>query len=190
MLAAITFCKQYPIIDVLPVMKGMYFNEHTKLLYYVKAAYIEGIGFLFDLTKFEQTPAVEFNEILSSSDSTTGISFNFTGRLEDPTLTVILNAKGSNVVYADGEKLDSLSNVNAYKGNDEQGWYWGVRFILSTSLLENVYGEVTFKVGDHIKGNVYAKLPGNDLDHFVSITPFLYEDMLSKENHNTFTLVS
>jgi hypothetical protein len=169
-------------------MKGVYFNEQLKLLYYAKAAYIQDVGFLFDLMKFEQNPVVRNTQQLSDTDSIVATSFNYTETPGNPIITILLNSVGKNVVYVNNEIKSTLPDVVTYKGVDEQGWYWGVRFILLKEILDEIYGKLSLIPGRCITGNIYAGLRHNDNEHFVSIAPFLSQNLSDLKNHTEFML--
>jgi len=186
---SITYCQRYPITDILPVTKGRYFSENLKLLFYARMAYIDGAGFLFDLMKFEKEPIVGDDANLSDNDSLAVVSFTYTGLTTDTTLTVLINSYGNNQVYADKSKFMTLPDVNTYKGNDEQGWYWGVRFILTKELLDTIYDPFTILPGSNIRGNIYASLNNSEYAHFVSIAPFVNQNILDIDNYTTFSVL-
>ena len=184
----VSYHERYPIIETLPVIKGVCFGEQMKLLCYAKTAYIKDVGFLFDLQKFERDPIVKDIDIINEHDSIAAISFNFAGKDSSPTVTINLNAAGCNTVYADAVELPSLLDVTAYKGNDEQGWYWGVRFIISNEMLNSIYGDISFAPGMHINGSIYAYLLDHAREHFVSFAPFCNQHVSSFLNHSEFII--
>ncbi|MCL1829937.1 MAG: hypothetical protein FWG21_00740 [Oscillospiraceae bacterium] len=186
---SISFYDQYPTVDTLPVMKGRYFNDQTKLLYHVKAACIKDVGFLYDLTKFEQNPVVEDTTRLGNTDSLVAVSFNYSGQAGDDTITVIMNAVGRNIVLVNDNPYSTLSDVATYMGNDEQGWYWGVRFLLPYEILEHVYDNIVLQPGNQITGNIYASLRNSRHEHFVSVAPFYTHNMSDMKNHIDFMVL-
>ena len=185
----ISYCEQYPTIDILPTNKGVFFDDQTKILYYTKAAYIKDEGYLFDLVKFERDPIVISKTEISEHDSMVAVSFNFSANDSKTIITVLLNSTGKNQFYIDGIMFLNLSDVTSYMGSDERGWYWGVRFIIPYTMLEKIYGTLSVAPGDTVKGNIYAFQTKGDLAHFVSVAPFMTVDMDSCENHSDFTIV-
>lgn len=185
----IMFCERFPIVDILPAMKGVYFTDNLRLLFYAKAAYIPDYGFLFDLMKFERNPVVNSISRFSEHDSIMVVSFNYTGNEKDPAVTVKLNANGLNEVFVDEIKDTSLTEVSTYKGYDEQGWYWGVRYLLSKGFLNDIYGKISLATGSVIQGNIYAKLVDNLYEHFVAIAPFTDQNILNRQNYTDFQLL-
>ena len=185
----ISFCERYPVIDILPVIKGAYFSEDRKLLYYTRTAYIRDEGFLYDLVKFERDPAVKDRNRISESDSIAAVSFNYTGITGEPVVTILLNADGNNRVYNDDREFTGFGKAVTYRGVDEQGWYWGVSFLLPEEYLRKIYGSFKIIPGDCITGNIYACSLGNEGRHFVSVAPFINQDILCKKNHSAFRLL-
>jgi len=180
---------RYPVVDILPVLKGRYFSEQLKLLFYTKVAYISEVGFLFDLMKFERDPIIKDSNGLSKTDSISAISFDFSSDNKGPIVTVLLNASGQNQVYIDNNIFEKIADIITYKGNDEQGWYWGVRFTLTNGLLEKIYGKIILPPKDSIYGNIYTSLIDNELEHFVSIAPFINQNIFDTANHIEFRVL-
>ena len=185
----ILYCDKFPVTDILPVHKPRFFGTELKQLFYARTAYISDTGFFFDLVKFERDPIILNPEHLSEDDSIVALSFNFTDDPKGHTLSVKLNASGRYSTYIDGNKAEeTLSDVFTYKGSDEQGWYWGVRFIVSNTLIYKIYGDLSINPGSFIRGNIYASLNNGKNAHFSSIMPFAEPAVLSDDNHSVFQL--
>ena len=186
----ITFYEKEPIFDILPVHGTRFFKENRKQLLYARIAFVEGEGFCFDLMKFERAPAVVENGVLSEADSLSVVSFDFSANNIGPVFTALLNVEGRNAVYLDGhsEKSYSLSNVFTYGGEDEQGWYWGVRFEIGLCLLSSIYGIADYSPEDTVRGNIYAVLNEGPNAHFGAISHFEEPSVFSKSNFTEFQI--
>jgi len=185
---SILYCDKFPVTDILPVHKSRFFGNDLKQLFYARTAYIKDTGFFCDLVKFERDPIVLKPGYLSEEDSIVALSFNFTDDPNGHILSVKLNASGKYSTYIDNTMTETLLDVFTYRGSDEQGWYWGVRFTVPDTLILGIYGDISLTPGSIIRGNIYASLNNGKNAHFSSIMPFMEPSFLSKNNHNIFQL--
>ena len=186
---SIAFCEQPPVFDVIPVQKTRYFSDGIRQLLYSRVVYAKGEGFYFDLMKFERDPLINASGRVSRGDSLAGISFDFSKNGRGSVISSLLNANGDSEVYLnEHERLPAFSDVFAYGGHDEQGWYWGVRFLLGEPLLFKIYGNIPFLPGDVISGNIYAVLEHGSRAHFGAVNPFEEFSVFSAKNHGDFCL--
>ncbi len=169
----ITFSKQQPQFDSLPVVKTIYYPwaiDAFKPYSYAKFAYVENKGLMVDFLAFERDPFVAPNVLDSSC---VAVSFNFSPSFGEGVLVASINSKGQNEIYFSDNKqhpklLSETVGCECYAGDDEQGWYWGVRFLIEQGLITNYFNVEKLKQGDIIKGNIYKFQKGEQNRHLGS----------------------
>lgn len=180
-----------PSLDTMPVLKTTEYPWESgsfKPLCYARTAVIRNEGVLFDLAAFEREP--ECCDFVMDG-SCVAITFNFFPEKADINFTVTLNKKGGYQIFVNSEQNDELSlDVETYAGEDEQGWYWGVRFVVTNDILRFLYGVSEIENGHMMYGNVYKlKLSGDD-SHLGALSKIKDEVIFSNGNLCEFTAVT
>lgn len=179
-----------PRLDTMPVLKTTEYpweEGSFKPLCYARAAVVRGEGVLFDLTAFERDPEC-CGFVMDGS--CVAVTFDFFPERSRETVTAALNKYGKCDVFISGEPSDIEISAETYAGEDEQGWYWGVRFIITNEMLERLYGVSEIENGHTMYGNIYKlKLTGSD-SHLGAISRIKDEVIFSFSNLCEFTAVS
>ncbi len=169
----ITFSNETIGFDSLPAIKTVYYPQAIdgfKPYSYARLVYVKGKGLSVDFLAFERDPVVTPNVM---DGSAVAVSFNFSPQTEQKVLVVVLNSKGQNEVYLSNKsdqvesKLSNTVSCECYAGDDEQGWYFGTRFIIPEQLIKEHF-DVKLNQGDVIKGNVYKFQKSGSNRHFGS----------------------
>lgn len=177
-----------PRLDTMPVIKTTEYpwtEDSFRPLCYCRCAVLPQRGVLFDLQAFERDPVVHESDDLLD-DSCVGVSFCF---FQDRMITVVLNAAREYRVYLDEKPLDCTLEVEGYAGADEQGWYWGVRFVLPASLLQQVYGEQEIPQNHIMSGNIYKFKRTGNRAHMGAAAPMTDPFIFSRSNLAAFCAV-
>lgn len=181
-----------PGLDTMPVIKTIFYpwaEDSFKPLCYARSAVITGRGVLFDLQVFERDPVFhESDDILD--DSCAALSFCFFPMKSQDVITVVLNAAREYRVYVNEKPFECALTITKYAGADEQGWYWGVRFILPSSLLLEVYDLTEIPNGHIMKGNIYKFKRTGNFSHIGAVAPMTEPFIFSSENLAEFKAVS
>ncbi len=179
-----------PGLDTMPVFKTTEYpweEGSFKPLCYARIAVVKNKGVLFDLTAFERDP--ECCEFVMDG-SCVAATFDFFPEISSETVTVALNKSGKYDVFLSGEQATLPIETETYAGEDEQGWYWGVRFTITNDILEKLYGVSEIDNGHTMYGNIYKlKLTGSD-SHLGAISRIKDEVIFSFSNLCEFTAVS
>lgn len=189
----ITFFKRSPLFELLPVFKTRFYIGDLKMLMYARFAIVEDVGFVADLMKFERnSPLQKHTSSINNINSTVSyvaLSLN-TGSNND-VMTFIFDADGNEICLKNGVLgISGEENPFIYQGVDEQGWYWGVRFTLSSQRLDAVAVNNPFLPGKKIFCNAYAFQREGEKRHFGGIQPFETKDVCDKRNLSEFCIVS
>ncbi len=185
----ISIMDEEPRLDTMPVLKTTEYpwtQDSFRPLCYCRCAVCRGRGVLFDLQAFERDPAVhETGELLD--DSCAAVTFRFfAGGL----LTVAVNAAQDYRVYLDGEPIECALSVRGYSGVDEQGWYWGARFLLPDELLSRVYGESEIRDGHRMEGNIFKFKRTGSRAYIGAVAPMRDLFIFSEKNLSEFRAVA
>ncbi len=126
-----------PMPDTMPVIKTVEYpwsDDSYRPLMYARCAYREGRGLFVDLMCFQREPELS-GRLLDSSCGAVSLC-----RAGCPdVVTAVSDCVGRCEVFVNGEPREDISGgCEFYSGDDEQGWYHGVRFYLSPGL---VFGE-------------------------------------------------
>ena len=186
----IPYYEREPIFDILPVHKTRFFYGGRKQLLYARTAFVRDDGFYFDLQKFERDPVLSAPGSFSDTDSAVAVSFDFSKTGTGPVFTALLNRAGSHAVYIDSKEQSGyrFEEVYAYRGEDEQGWYWGVRILISLCMLSSVYPPTAFSPGDVVRGNAYAVMKEGPDAHFSAVSPFSEPSVFHIDNLHDFQI--
>ncbi len=169
----ITFSNETIGFDSLPAIKTVYYPwaiDGFKPYSYARLVYVKEKGLAVDFLAFERDPVVTSNVM---DGSAIAVSFNFNPQFEQKVLVVVLNSKGENEVYLSNKgdqsekKLLDMVLCECYAGDDEQGWYFGTRFMIREQLIKEHFNVVVDR-GDVIKGNVYKFQKSGSKRHFGS----------------------
>ncbi len=187
----ISIIEDEPRLDTMPVFKTTEYPwtaDSFRPLCYCRCAVLAGKGILFDLQVFERDPVVrESDELLD--DSCAAVSFRFFPE-RGGLLSVALNAMRDYQVYLDGQPVDCALDVAGYGGVDEQGWYWGVRFVLPDALLQQVYGDTVILDGHMMEGNIYKFKRTGGRAHIGAVAPMQDTFIFSADNLADFRAVA
>ena len=169
---AITVTTAEPSLDTAPVFKTTRYpwaepDDSFRPLAYARGEFLAGRGMLVDLQAFERSPKRGGADLLD--DSCVAMAFNFFPERSSDVICVIANSRASYAVYKNGEPLSAELALSPYAGEDEQGWYWGVRFIIPASLLESVYGIGEVAPGQTMLGNFYKFLRAGEGAHLAAV---------------------
>ncbi|NLC78255.1 MAG: hypothetical protein GX683_00780 [Ruminococcaceae bacterium] len=186
----ISISEGMPRLDTMPVLKTTEYpweEGSFKPLCYARIAVVKGEGVVFDLTAFERDP--ECCDFVMDG-SCVALTFDFFPERSNEALTIALNKRGGYDVFLSGEPIKLSLDVETYAGEDEQGWYWGVRFIITNEILERLYGVSEIENGHTMYGNIYKlKLTGSD-SHLGAISRIKDEVIFAFGNLCEFTAVS
>lgn len=166
---SIRFCDTQPQIDTMPVFKTIYHplanGTGFRPLAYARCAYVADRGMLVDLQAFDRRP--DDCALTPPDGSCVGAAFGFGGGV----LSALANAEGDCRVYVDGVLRPELKpQTHAYAGEDETGWYWGVRFYLERAALDAV-GAGKLAAGREFKADFYKFRRSGDMAHIASTCP-------------------
>ncbi|MEA4911872.1 MAG: hypothetical protein VB092_04555 [Oscillospiraceae bacterium] len=177
----ISLLRGTPNPDVLPVFKTTEYpwtDGSFRPLAHARCAVVDGEGVYFELVGFERNPA-RSGAVLDGSCM--AVSFQF---FETPArlLTVAVAPDGRSEAYVDGEPWALALPVSVFAGEDEQGWYHGVRFLLPSQQLFSLYGRSKMAAGHKMKGNIYKfKRTGGD-SHMGAVGPMAENSIFSTRN--------
>jgi len=172
-----------PQLDTMPVFKTTNYpwtEDSFRPLAYARAAFVGEEGLLVDLQAFERDPECADADLINNSCVAISLEQD-----SGEVLTVIFNATGRYQACRGGQPFDLPLDVHCYAGDDEQGWYWGVRFYLPVYCSQEPDAQ-----GAHmIKGNIYKfKRVGEDA-HMGAVAPMRSESIFSEENLDDFLIV-
>lgn len=195
----ISYCKSLPQVDTMPVLKTTNYpfaKGSFKPLLYARAAAVCGEGLFFDLMSFERDPVVSAKSDSGDifNDSCAALSFNCFPKTGDVILSVVANAAGLIRCFetAPGKpphSIECATSAETYAGQDEQGWYWGVRFFLSPSLLGEIFGQSEFSAGNKLRGNIFTFYQPGPNSYFGAIGPAQTQDIFDPGNLADFIIV-
>ncbi|GEM_PF-3082848 len=180
--------------DTMPVIKTTCYpwtDDSFKPLMYCRCGVLSS-GAAFDLMCFEREPkcdAVTAEQI--DDDSCAALCFNFFPERSDKLISATVNASGiMRLEVIDNGRPEQLPPmpVSTYGGADEQGWYWGVRFEFSLSLLNDVYGVSDLDSGHIMKGNAYKFLRAGKYSHLGAVAP-VGKELFSPSSLADFTIL-
>lgn len=127
--------------DTMPVVKTTEYpwtDGSYRPLMYARCAYSDRRGMFVDLMCFQRDPELA-DELLDSSCG--AVSLYSRGDV----VSVVSDCVGRCVVYRNGKpERDIAGECEFYSGDDEQGWYHGVRFYLEPSLVTGGGLEMNF----------------------------------------------
>lgn len=186
----ISYCVTPPQLDTMPVIKTIYHplanGTGYRPLAYSRCAYVEGHGMLIDLQAFERKPSD--CGLTPPHGSCIAAAFCFGGAV----LCAVANAAGRCSIYLDGELQSTITlQTHCYSGEDEQGWYWGVRFYLANEVLATA-SMTQLAVGSIIKADFYKFRLDAERAYIASVCPMAADvDLLCPtEALADFTLVA
>ncbi|MEG1557315.1 MAG: hypothetical protein RR058_00085 [Oscillospiraceae bacterium] len=179
-------------LETMPVLKTVYYpwtDDSYRPFMWCRCASVLGRGMMFDLTSFERDPAFGAESILD--DSCVGLTFDFSRETCREALTVVFNSRGRCGIYVGGRVIDDLEIVpECYAGEDERGWYWGVRFFITNELLLRFFGVFDVESGCILRGNIYKfKRFGEDA-HIGSVAPMKSNFIFGRDNLAQFSAVA
>ncbi|MDO4566897.1 MAG: hypothetical protein Q4B42_06150 [Oscillospiraceae bacterium] len=163
-----------PALDTLPVFKTTFYpwageEDSFRPLAYARAAFVKDRGFLVDLQAFEREPERGAREL--RDDSCLALAFSFFPEKNDDILCLIANREARSELYLNGELTLERPKLNTYAGEDEQGWYWGLRFYLDCALLQKLCGSCKIEAGQRLRGNFYKFLRAGSCAHLATVCP-------------------
>ena len=175
-------------ISVMPVVKTTEYPDSeygTGPLCYLRLAHITGLGVMADLMCFEREPVVADDP---KAGSYTAAAFNFAPETGAEPIFLLFDRDGKGGIYGRDGTLSRSLPAATYAGSDEQGWYWGVRFYLSSELLQQRFGIDRVEPGMRLLGAAYKVLEGPG-GHFGAIAPVKELSVFSEENLAEFTAI-
>lgn len=194
---AISLTSGRPQVDTMPVLKTTNYPFTAgsfKPLLYARAAAVRGEGLFLDLMAFERDPVVSAHADpgeMPLLDSCAAAAFNFFPSSSSAAIVVVSNAVGNAACYVaqpGGAQrlLDFPLQTETYAGEDEQGWYWGVRFMIPAELLRDVYGQSELRAGDTLRGNIFKFQRGGEFAHFGAVAPARSESIFDPASFADF----
>ncbi|MEG0752064.1 MAG: hypothetical protein RR998_02465 [Oscillospiraceae bacterium] len=188
----ITITTTAPTLETTPVFKTTCYpwanGSSFRPLCYARCAIVEGQGMLVDLQAFERSP--EFGSADLLDDSCVAVAFDFFPERGRKMLIGVFNAKGQYLLFADESPLDYPLDVASYAGEDEQGWYWGIRVTLPHELLKQVFGSAKISDGHTMLGNFYKFKRTGNTSHLGAVCPANHDFIFSHDNLSPFAAVS
>ncbi len=167
-----------PNPDTMPVIKTTQYpwtEGSFRPLMYVRTAYTRESGLFVDFMAFEREPEFSPN-ILDSSCGAVSLCFDG-GDL----LSAVADCSGRCAVFR-GEKEVLKVSASAYSGDDEQGWYWGVRFFLDDGVLGAFGAPAPLKGGENTRANFYKFQRAGKYSHMGAAAPMGEQFIFSKDN--------
>ncbi len=178
-----------PSPDSMPVLKTTEYpwaNGSYRPLCHARCAIIADVGVYFELIAFERDPLV--CERLPDG-SCTAVSFDFFPETDGGVLTALFGADGRFDCFLNGAPYALGLETETFAGEDEQGWYHGVRFYLPNEALFAIYGVSEISPGHKMKGNIYKfKRAGSD-SHMGAVGPVSEDSIFSRRNLCDFIAV-
>lgn len=139
-------------LDAMPVLKTTHYpwaGDSYRPLAYGRLAYIAGRGLLVDLQSFEHDPDIApGNDLFAGSCVTVALAPD----KDHSPLIIALDASDRHAAFLNGAPVALDLDVDTYSGEDEQGWYWGVRFYLDPAAA----GLDTPRAGQSLRGTIYV----------------------------------
>ena len=181
----ITFCEGEPLFEILPAFKAGYYSGEYKPYFQARAAVSRELGICLDLTSFIRTPSV--GSCCLTKDDCVAFALEVCPK-KGGMLTGVFNAEGKScftgiggvVAYGISEEI----SARVYSGDDEQGWYFGVRCIISPETITKACGCFP-RYGDIIRANFYTlKTDG----YFGSVLPIRETSVESRANTGEFVI--
>ena len=185
---------QLPPADTMAVFKTTCYpwtNGSFKPLCYAKVAVKKGEGIYFDLTSFEREPYVaNSGDILD--DSCVAACFNFFPDNSEKTVCFVSNSTGR-VHWFEAENdtpvLKRVFEGETFAGEDERGWYWGVRFFVGFSELLSVYKKQELEPLHIVKGNIYKFVRAGEGAHLAAVAEVNEGFIFNSKNLDSFQIV-
>ena len=148
---------------------------------------VPGKGIITDITAFERDPYLAAGQSDPLGDSAAAVAFDFYPGTGSAPVYAAFNSAGKGGIYSKTGLLITPLGTDTYAGVDEQGWYWGIRFCITEECLTAKYGNCSFAPGDHLRGNAYKFLCG-DNGHLGAIAPMKDTDIFSEDNLTDFSV--
>ena len=185
----ISILRGAPNPDAMPVLKTTEYpwtDGSFRPLGHARCAAVDGAGLYFELVFFEREPACAPRVL---DGSCMAASFDFFPGAADRVLTVVAAPDGRLETFLNGEAHPLPLQSSVFAGEDEQGWYHGVRFYIPEAVLTSVYGRSKIADGHRMKGNIYKfKRAGSD-SHMGAVAPMTEESIFSPRNLSDFIAV-
>ncbi len=177
----ISILDKEPELGTMSVLKTRHYltDGSFRPLCYARLAFVKDRGVMCDLMAFERDPFVSGAAL--TDDSCVAVSFDFEPDSSD-VLTLVLNSRGECESYVGGKRSAYKPAVTTYAGEDEQGWYWGVRFFISEEFIASLGVSPIFENGRVFNGNIYKFRRAGADEHFGAVAPVSDDCIFSKSN--------
>lgn len=183
----ISAIEEWTALETVPVLKTVYYpwtDDSFRPLAYGRLALFRGQDLLVDLMAFERDPVGGNRSVPDNSCVAITLDFG-----QGSVVTVALNKNGNYACFLNGQAVSPALEVSTYGGDDEQGWYWAVRFLLTEKILKDCFSVPKPEIGHTIKGNIFKFQRTGKAAHFGSIAPMVNDDIFSELNLTEFQFV-
>lgn len=166
-----------PEPDSMPAVFTTYYLPKSgcvDILAQLRAAYIPGFGLWLDITKFEREP--DYNGSLNGSSCS---AFSIAG---NNVLTAVTLSEGNILLFTDGKQTGEITPLSRYKGEDEQGWYFGVRFIISDDIISSAGMSVPLSPDIKPDAGFFTFQEAGNRPHFGGSEPVFSDSPFNRAN--------
>lgn len=173
----IIFQNEIPNPDSMPAVFTTHYMSGAgsiNILSQLRIAYIPGTGLWLDMTKFEREPFFD-----GSVGNSSCAAFSIEG---SRILTAAALAEGNIQLFTDGTVSGELKPLSRYKGEDEQGWYFGVRFIIGEDILSSAGLQVPFTPDAGPDAGFFSFQKTGERSHFGSSEPVFSMSPFDRSN--------
>lgn len=132
-------------------------------------AFVKDAGAVIEISSFEEHP-VEDPEGDLFRGNILSAAFCFFPGSSATVLRIVCGSSGRCVLYENGDAV-SEETLPVFRGEDERGFYWGVRYTFPSGLLRRIYGRDLPGRGETVKGNVFKCLLEGTGKHFGAVAP-------------------
>ena len=167
-------------LPIYKIVKYLFKQGSFKPFAQARICYILNRGFKVRLWSFEVNPPCEVFQNGSLdilNDSVLSIICNFDPKQADNIIIITCNRNGKYLIRKDDKIEDHELNISCFAGEDLQGIYWGIEFLIAENFLKSILNnfELNFKKGSNIKLNFLKSCNKKDYYHcggFVDIDKY------------------
>lgn len=166
-----------PNPDSMPAIFTAYYFpavNNVNVLSQLRAAYISGQGLWLDFSGFEHEPFYD-----GSIDHSSCVAFSIAG---ENVLTAVAPGLSEIRLFLNGNEWKRIEPLSHYSGEDEQGWYRGVRFKLSDDTLKLTGLTVPLTPDNHPLTGFYTFQRDGNRPHFGSAEPVISASPFDRAN--------
>ena len=155
--------------------------NHINVLSQIRASFLSEQGLWLDFTDFQREPY--YDETVENSSC---CAFSISGR---DLITVIALSHGNIRLYKNSKYLSDIVPLQRYSGEDEQGWYNGVRFIIGNDILKNADIIISDSPGNSILSAFFTFQNSGKMARFGSTSPIFSESPFDLRNLSSTMMI-